>query len=153
MVRRLAEPELGADCGRCPTWDAESRRRRGCEGPTADAPLYGSTCPRCWGNLPRSGAVCGRCNGAGIVLHHRCPGPASRGLEEFANAWSDLRERHLLPAPGVMRDQTAWFVLATRAADAELAAIRAEQQEKDRRAADKAKAHQSASGGGRRRRG
>jgi len=140
-VRRLSEPSLGADCGACATWDDGLRLLRGCvAGTPSPDPIYGSTCHVCWGYPLPSGRLCDRCQGAGSLLHHRCPGPASRGLEEFSNAWGDFREHHLLPHDGPMSSQTHWFVQMARAADSELGAVEHEQRERAKREAERNKA-------------
>ena len=83
------------------------------------------SCHRCGGTLPD----CPDCDGAGEIAQHRCPFVDARGAADALQSYWDFTEQGVLPAPGAMEDQAAWWVEGLRAVQIERGRIEKAQRE------------------------
>ena len=128
------------DCRFCRGPEAAPNRERwGCDA-TAEKPVFTISC-ECGGDPECELDECEE----GRLYQYRCPNMLLREsgrmpeINQFMEAYFGYSERHILPDPGGLNDQSASFLAACRVADAERSSWDRERREwmdEKRRVAD-----------------
>lgn len=69
------------------------------------------------------------CKGTNEVHRHRCPHVEAKGCGDLIRSAFDFTEQGVLPGPGSMNDQAAWWVDALRVAQVERGLIERAQRD------------------------